>query len=1210
MGKLCVRMSSQAVGNSLFALGRMGLRFEDLSESSRVALEIAVRHSMDLAHDQDFMQIVQGLALMQVPWTTLSVQTRHSLSMTLFTRAKTWLQRGSFGSVVEYATLLQSLGGLGVRWTDCDPALRAGLLLGLTAVTDLSGGANSTDPAAAHLSSDKDSFVKIEKLKYGVLQNLASRALNNTRSSNLSGNVDQTMESTTTNQLPVPASDSPHTDSELRYVYALAIPNIWRSLADLEISLVEDASAQVNEQLSSRVAVSSIPAPISRRFFTLTAVFASDFSLQGLSMLSTSLISLSVNSKSSSSSSVKRKPNMIPRVLSEELTKRLILLLEQHVQSSADIVDEESQRSVANIVTCAGKLEFLQFEERNMKKRFQTNLQLFYERQYKHHLNYSIGENTTDLILVPLAVESSVSTTRNLESILATLNGVVAMKSKYNWENAPLELKQATWSGLSDCLQSARSASLSKQLIVELELAASIICTLGNLGVDWKSLMSHVSFVRSRRLRQQPTITQEQTDISQTTHSSEIPLLLSLVETCQDIVERYLSTNLNSSEGQEEASRLVVLLLRALNGIGYLGNTVDATNNTVNAINNIRSLPTTSDLVMLLLKVFTTNRSDDVGLFTSALYHLGKIQSQAFESEPLPQAQMSKLTSLASQLLIRHFDKISYQVLANVFTGLKGLRVRWDVLPHSLQSVCLVRLAYLAATQLTGEGSTGVVACVSALAAIDMLGSQVSRNDTNENIKAHHSLVMQSGSPPGALSNELAHSQSLRAYLHSNLHRYILRQVANTVDSFSALECRLLLRACCSLQWTTHMSKSLKLLLLQIISDEMQNSITSRLVESRKFTRRLVKYDGDLFSPLAFVKLCVDIGGISWIDLPISLRSKLLISAVDFALLKKDHPDSATYSQFRSFLHRLESLGATWTTLAGVHSSLPFERFLVTEIRRFLCSSSDYRLTNSSPPSTRRHADDSNRFEPKYDFRVATEMLDWTVRMNCRHTDFLQFESVAPGSALSDNLIQTACDAVLSIPKFALLTSQTTEKMQIEDMASEDRALIKFSALLDMLLAFDIQWLSLGQTGQRALIRLMHLAVLLALRDVGSKTTPANSVTENTSMSLFDRAVQLLFFLRIKWSDLPTRPRNLLSSALAEVMLKHQEKVIALLALQNRQVSTSMLESPEVSTVALEEAELQKTVNFLGDMVHIVQMILRHLQVSNQTATKELRQFL
>jgi hypothetical protein len=450
------------------------------------------------------------------------------------------------------------------------------------------------------------------------------------------------------------------------------------------------------------------------------------------------------------------------------------------------------------------------------------------------------------------------------------------------------------------------------------------------------------------------------------------------------------------------------------------------------------------------------------------------------------------------------------------------------------------------------------------------------------------------------------------------------------------------------------MSKPMKLLLLQTASNEILGDSVSR--------RHLFTSGDEMFSPFAFVKLCTEVDNVSWPDLPSSLRSKLLlslcqerresssslvpsvtnISSSGLGGGRRWDPspylqiEGASYTQFRSFLRRLEALGANWHSLAASHPSLPFERFLAAELSRFLYTTDIHTVNPNSASNTRRRVED---LEPKYDFRVASEVLGWLVRMQCRHTDLLQLDRLAAqdtaNTMLSDVLIHTSCDAILSIPMFATLTAQSSGKSLRTDVSStlivDDRALRKFSDLLDGLLAIDIQWSSLGQTGQRGLLRLVHLAVLLVLHDIDSEAMgtsddgTATTTTTSLGTKLFNRALHLLLSLRVQWSDLPTRPRNMLSSALAEIMLAHQARVIALLAMQNRQaagarsvnscrinnISNTTNTAMEVTaTISAEEDKLQTTVNSLGDMVHIVQMTLRHLRVSNQTATKELRQFL
>lgn len=1200
-------MSSQAVGNSLYALGRMGLRYDSLLEKGRVALEIAVRQSLQLAHDQDLMQTAQGLALLRVPWSALSAQTRHGLSMAIFTRAKTWLQRGSFDCVVEYSTLLRSLGRLGVHWTDSDPALRAGLLLGLTAVCDLSSGSaagNSTDSAAAHLNSDKDSFVKIEKLKYGVVQNLVSRA----KVAHESSSQHKEHDSSSSRQafmslsnLGVDSDDS----HRLRSTYAMAIPNIWTSLSIMGVSLTDpDVTDGDSSSRGSRQVLLTVPAPILRRLFTLTAVFASDLSLQGLSMLSSSLLSLGVGwsdaSRPPKPADERWRKTRMPKLLAREITKRTLQVLEQ-LPSDAD---ESSTRSFSNILFCVGQLGLRLSSESAVDKRFRSSILAFYERLSAQTTVSNHTKAAQAPGLLPVADGERVRT-HSVESLRAALSGFVSIR--VDWLDVPRHLKLSIWNVLHAALQRIESTPLTAQSVTELELVASTLCVLGQVGVSWQALLSPDVFLRSRRGR--ASVATQGLDVGQS-DPTPVPtsLLHAFTSTCLNAIQ-------DSGDGHESTSKVAALLLRALYALEF--SSVQTTT---------PDLPNSSDLLALVLEAFNGDPLDQVDMrkFTFVTYHLGKLRSisqTTLKSEPSveglqrEQLQVKQMVLLTSKLLHLHFDRVSWLMLANVLSGLQGLRVRWTDLPTQFQTACLMRLAHLSVTQTQTDESRpqAVVACVSALATAGMTVEGANSSAVDDHTKAMHALVMRSDGARGALGDELTSLEPLTLYLHNNVHRYVLRQIAETVSSFSALESRLLLRALCSLRWTHRMNKALKLMMLRVVCEDMHTAITRRLANINQPTRTgsaIKDVDEGVFSPFAFTKLCVDVGGISWFDLSLQMRSALLQSAVNYARVCDREDASPDYAQFRSFLRRLESLGADWTSLTAADPSLPFERLLVTETLRHL-RVPNLRVSNKGS----RRSEDSKSF---FDFHVASETLSWAVRMRCRHTDLRRLDSLAsaPESdpTLSDALVQTSCDAVLSIPAFAALTAASAQEPLIclHQGDTEGRALRKFDDLLDCLLAAELQWVGLDQGSQRAVLRLVHLAVLLALSDVESHQVNAGTSTGDVaSKAIFNKAVQMLLSLRVQWTDLPTRPRNLLSTALARVLQLHQERVIDLIALQNRRAAVvSATDGDAVIENDSKLIALQGSVDALEDMVHVIRLTLCQLNVSIQLVTKELRQFL
>jgi hypothetical protein len=125
-------MSPQALGNSIFALGKMGARMSAFPDRVTVALEVAVRRAAPKMVRRDAMQTLQGignyilvtiqlcayakmvnvyvigLALSRFEWKLLSDKTREVLGLALFGQAQNWSGGGPLFAV-EIATVLSSL---------------------------------------------------------------------------------------------------------------------------------------------------------------------------------------------------------------------------------------------------------------------------------------------------------------------------------------------------------------------------------------------------------------------------------------------------------------------------------------------------------------------------------------------------------------------------------------------------------------------------------------------------------------------------------------------------------------------------------------------------------------------------------------------------------------------------------------------------------------------------------------------------------------------------------------------------------------------------------------------------------------------------------------------------------------------------------------------------------------------------------------------
>ena len=130
-----VKISSRALGNTLWALGRMGFVRAAMTERVAMAAELGLRAACGRMLESDVVQIVQGLAAMGYRWSDLSPDTREMLAGAVYTsRAAVWAVQGET-CLVQMATLFLSLARLEVRWTDIEAhrGLKAALFVGVKA---------------------------------------------------------------------------------------------------------------------------------------------------------------------------------------------------------------------------------------------------------------------------------------------------------------------------------------------------------------------------------------------------------------------------------------------------------------------------------------------------------------------------------------------------------------------------------------------------------------------------------------------------------------------------------------------------------------------------------------------------------------------------------------------------------------------------------------------------------------------------------------------------------------------------------------------------------------------------------------------------------------------------------------------------------------------------------------------------------------------
>lgn len=154
-------MSPQAIGNILYALGKLGAKYWAFTDRMHIALELAIRASADEMVYKDAMQVIQGLSLVGFPWADITAPTRDRLSLAVYSRANYWSEEGPVHAV-EIATILYALGKMKAQWEKLGAPLRAALFVGVTALCDFDA-VDGTNPAR-----NKEAFVRREKLKYGA----------------------------------------------------------------------------------------------------------------------------------------------------------------------------------------------------------------------------------------------------------------------------------------------------------------------------------------------------------------------------------------------------------------------------------------------------------------------------------------------------------------------------------------------------------------------------------------------------------------------------------------------------------------------------------------------------------------------------------------------------------------------------------------------------------------------------------------------------------------------------------------------------------------------------------------------------------------------------------------------------------------------------------------------------------------------------------
>lgn len=132
MISLCL---GQAVGNTLYALGRLGIYQESLTDRMRIAVEVAIRKSFDRMHRKDVLQTVHGLAMMGFQWRALTPRTRECIAIAIFKQVNEWAEDAPT-AIRDVALLLHSLQFMGVGWAELPSGVRSACLVGIQCTFD------------------------------------------------------------------------------------------------------------------------------------------------------------------------------------------------------------------------------------------------------------------------------------------------------------------------------------------------------------------------------------------------------------------------------------------------------------------------------------------------------------------------------------------------------------------------------------------------------------------------------------------------------------------------------------------------------------------------------------------------------------------------------------------------------------------------------------------------------------------------------------------------------------------------------------------------------------------------------------------------------------------------------------------------------------------------------------------------------------------
>ena len=123
------------MGNTLYALGRLGIYYESLTDRMQIAIEVSIRKSFDRMKRKDVLQTVHGLAMMGFQWGALTLRTRECIAIAIFKQVNQWTDDAPT-ALRDVALLLYSLQSMGVQWDELPSGVRSACFVGIQSTFD------------------------------------------------------------------------------------------------------------------------------------------------------------------------------------------------------------------------------------------------------------------------------------------------------------------------------------------------------------------------------------------------------------------------------------------------------------------------------------------------------------------------------------------------------------------------------------------------------------------------------------------------------------------------------------------------------------------------------------------------------------------------------------------------------------------------------------------------------------------------------------------------------------------------------------------------------------------------------------------------------------------------------------------------------------------------------------------------------------------